>query len=82
VISGNLIVLREYNKKKPTPVISNQTVTITVPGSAADWRVDFYDPNTGKELGESLAATRKGTTVTIALPDFTDSIAFKMAFKK
>jgi hypothetical protein len=60
------------------PVISKQTVTITVPGSVAEWQVKFYDPNTGKELGEPISVKRKGTTIKITLPDFIDSVAFKM----
>jgi len=60
------------------PVLSGQTVTLTVPGSGADWRIDFYDTKTGTDIISSTTATRKGDTVTIRLPDFTDDIAFKM----
>jgi hypothetical protein len=60
------------------PVISGETVTLTVPGSAAGWRVDFYDTTTGTDIVGSTAAARKGDKVTITLPDLTDDIAFKM----
>jgi hypothetical protein len=63
---------------KLQPVISKQNVTITVPGSAASWRVDFYNTKTGKDVLSSITAARKGQKVTFALPDFTDDIAFKM----
>ena len=59
------------------PVISKQRVTLTVPGAAPHWRVDFYDTATGTTLTSSIATTRQGKTITIALPDFTDDIAFK-----
>jgi hypothetical protein len=59
-------------------VISKQTVTITVPGSTANWQVDFYDTKTGTDITSSAVVTRKGNTVTISLPDFQDDIAFKM----
>jgi hypothetical protein len=60
------------------PVISGQTVTIRVPGSSVDWKVDFYDTRTGKNVISSAAAVRNGDSVTVALPDFSDEIAFRM----
>ena len=60
------------------PVISNQTVTLTVPGSAANWKVDFYNTKTGTDILSSTLVTRSGDTVIVPLPDFTDDIAFKM----
>jgi hypothetical protein len=60
------------------PVISNQTVTINVAGSAANWQVDFYDTKTGIDIISSAIVTRKGNNIIITLPDFTDDIAFKM----
>jgi hypothetical protein len=64
-----------WNRK---PVLSGQTVTITVPGSVGNWRIDFYDTQTGTKIVSSAKATRKGNTVSIMLPDFTDDIAIKM----
>ena len=58
-------------------VISGQTVTLTVPGSAAHWRVDFYSTQDGTTLLTSTFITRHGQGITIALPDFKDDIAFK-----
>ena len=60
------------------PNISGQTVTIVIPGSAKDWQVDFYNTKTGNALGGSTLLTRQGDHVTIAMPDFTDDVAFKL----
>ena len=60
------------------PLVSKQTVTVTVPGTAASWQVDFYDTKTGTTVTSSAAATRTGNTVAIPLPDFQDDIAFKL----
>jgi hypothetical protein len=66
---------------KLQPVISKQTITITVPGTAANWRVDFYDTKTGTIIISSAVVTRKGNTITLFLPDFQDDIAFKLYAK-
>lgn len=58
-------------------VLTGQSVTITVPGSAADWRVDFYSTNDGATLLGSADVKRSGKTIKIPLPDFSDDIAFK-----
>ena len=57
---------------------AGQTVTITIPGSAANWQVDFYDTKTGTTNLSSASVTRYGRTVTVTLPAFEDDIAFKM----
>ena len=57
--------------------VSKQTASMTVPGTAAAWQVDFYDTRVGTKIISSAVATRSGTTVTIPLPDFQDDIAFK-----
>jgi hypothetical protein len=57
---------------------AGQTVTITIPGSAANWQVDFYDTSTGTTILSSTSVTRQGRTVTVTLPEFQDDIAFKM----
>jgi hypothetical protein len=59
------------------PVISGESLKITVPGSTPDWQVDFYDTKTGLIIS-STAAARQGNTITISLPDFTDDMAFKL----
>lgn len=59
------------------PVIFKQTVTLTVPGSAASWKVDFYNTKDGTTILSSVTVIRKGNTITISLPDFQDDIAFK-----
>lgn len=60
------------------PKISNQNVTITIPGSHPNWQVDFYDTKTGTEMIKSTIVARNGDAVLISLPNFTDDIAFKM----
>ena len=60
------------------PVISGQSVTITVPGAAAGWKVDFYDTKTGTDILGSVEVSQQGSSVTVSLPDFHDDIAFKM----
>ena len=59
-------------------VISKQTVTLTVPGTAANWRVDFYDTKTGTIIIGSTSVTRQGGTISVPLPDFQDDIVFKI----
>jgi hypothetical protein len=53
-------------------------VPVTVPGTVASWRVDFYDTKTGTTVISSASVTRAGGAVTIPLPDFQDDIAFKL----
>jgi hypothetical protein len=60
------------------PAISGQTITLSVPGSAAAWKVDYYDTKTGTDVIASAKATRHGRGITLTLPDFTDDIAFKL----
>jgi hypothetical protein len=60
------------------PVVSKQTVTITVPGTATNWKIEFYNTKTGTDIVSSTTVTRKSNKVTITLPDFSDDIAFKM----
>ena len=60
------------------PVVSKQTVALTVPGSASIWKVDFYNTRDGITVLSSASITRQGNTITLLLPDFQDDIAFKM----
>jgi hypothetical protein len=60
------------------PVVSKQTVAVTVPGSASLWKVDFYNAKDGTTLLSSASIASQGSTITILLPDFQDDIAFKM----
>jgi hypothetical protein len=60
------------------PSISKQKVTLTVPGSVTNWKVDFYSTKTGIDIVSSTTGTRYGARVTITLPNFTDDVAFKM----
>jgi hypothetical protein len=62
-------------------VLSGQTVTITVPGTAANWQVDIYDTKNGTTILSSVAVVREGNNIVILLPDFQDDIAFKMVPK-
>jgi hypothetical protein len=73
---------RDANSEPPNwnlrPVISKQTVTINVPGTTTNWKIDFYNTKTGTDIVSSILVTRKGNIVTLTLPDFTDDMAFKM----
>jgi hypothetical protein len=60
------------------PVISGQTVRLTVPGSTPNWKIDFYDTKTGTDITSSTTVIRKGSQITVSLPDFKNDIAFKM----
>jgi hypothetical protein len=60
------------------PVVSKQNVTVTVPGKASNWKVDFFDTRDGTTILNSVAVSQTGSTITIPLPDFQDDIAFKM----
>lgn len=57
---------------------AGQTVTLTIPGSAANWQIDFYDTSTGTTIISSTSVIRQGSTITVTLPSFQDNIAFKM----
>ena len=57
---------------------AGQTVTLTVPGTAANWQIDFYDTQDGTTILSSASVARYGSTVTVTLPEFQDDIAFKM----
>ena len=63
-------------------ILSRQTVTIIVPGSASNWQIDFYNTKTGTDIISSITISTKSNTATIPLPDFTDDIAFKMFIQK
>ncbi|HET6846003.1 MAG TPA: hypothetical protein VFH29_04170, partial [Anaerolineales bacterium] len=60
-----------------SPVISGESVTLTVPGPATRWQVDFYDPKTGDPNGASAQVFAKDGALVIPLSDFSDGIAFK-----
>jgi len=60
------------------PILSKQTVTIRLSGSAASWKVDFFDTKDGTTVLSSAAIIPTGNMITVPLPDFHDDIAFKM----
>ena len=62
---------------KIKPIISKQTVTITIPGTAATWHIEFYDTKTGTNIVSFAVVTWKGNQLSITLPDFKEDIAFK-----
>ncbi len=61
--------------------LTGQQVTLTVPGTAAAWQVDFYSTQDGTTKLGSATETRQDQTITILLPDFKDDIAFKASGK-
>ena len=63
----------------PVRKLSGQSVRLTPDGTAADWRVDFYNTSNGTDLINSTNISRsEAGSLTIPLPDFTDDIAFKL----
>ena len=84
-VGNEIIVLGWYRDATSEPPdwrmqakVSKQTASITFPGTAAAWQVDFYDTKTGTKVTSSAAVTRTGNTIVIPLPDFQDDIAFKL----
>ncbi|MGD0879812.1 MAG: hypothetical protein ABSA01_16930 [Anaerolineales bacterium] len=61
------------------PVISKQTVTFSLPSTAASWKVDFYSAQDGTTLLGSTSLSQQGSSLTLTLPDFKDDIAFKIS---
>jgi len=61
------------------PVISKQTVTLSLPSTAASWKVDFYSAQDGTTLLGSTTVSQHGSSLTVSLPDFQDDIAFKIS---
>ena len=61
------------------PVISNQTVTLRLPSTADSWKVDFYSAHDGTTMLGSNTLSQQGSSISLALPDFQDDIAFKMS---
>jgi len=45
------------------------------PGNA--WQAEFFDPETGKAMGEARLATRD-RRIRVVLPDFRESVAFRL----
>jgi hypothetical protein len=58
--------------------LSGETIVVAAPGSAATWRVTFYDTSTGMPLPDSVSATDSSGSVTVTLPSFADDIAFTL----
>ena len=60
----------------PERPLTGLSVTLSINGSAAAWRVRFYDALTGEPTGETLLRSAKGR-LTIPLPPFRGSIALQ-----
>ncbi len=61
------------------PVISKQTVTLSLPSTAISWKVDFFSAQDGTTLLGSTTLSQQGSSLTLSLPDFQDDIAFKLS---
>jgi hypothetical protein len=59
----------------PMRPVSGQTVTVDAPGDS--WQGEFFDPATGKSIGEGRFAVRDGR-LQVALPEFRGSVAVKL----
>ena len=60
----------------PVRRVEGQSVTLGIPGIEPQWNVEFCDTASSVSLG-SLSVCREGRRLTIPLPPFQDSIAFK-----
>jgi hypothetical protein len=60
------------------PVVTKQTVTLTVPGSSSNWKVDFYSTKDGTTILSTINSIASGNKVIIPLPDFQDAVAIKL----
>ena len=59
-------------------VVTQQTITLTVPVNSSSWKVDFYDTRDGTTILSTLNVISSGNKITIPLPDFQNAIAIKM----
>jgi hypothetical protein len=59
------------------PVAAGQSVTLVVPGDATEWNVVFYQ-STNSAIISTNQFLQQGSNVTVTLPAFQESIAFKM----
>jgi hypothetical protein len=58
-------------------LLSGQSVSVGVPGTSADWLVTLHDTTTGAAL-QSNFYPNVGGFISVALPDFADSIAIRI----
>jgi hypothetical protein len=61
----------------PARRVAGEAVSVNAPGSASRWKVEFYDTSSGGLLC-TLYARGEGRKLTLSLPPFEDSIAFKI----
>jgi hypothetical protein len=61
----------------PLRKVTGASVSVGTAHNGQDWAVDFYDTDTGSKVG-SKTIKSADSQITIQIPDFTDSIAFKM----
>ena len=59
----------------PMPPVSGQTVMLEAPGKA--WQMDFFDPITGKSVGQNRLMVHDGK-IRIVLPEFQGSVAIRL----
>ena len=71
----NILIKQYWNLQ---PIQAGESIDLTVPGSSANWKVDFYDARSGTNLTPSRLVKRNGHRVIVRLPYFTDGVVFKL----
>jgi len=60
------------------PLVTKQSITLTLPGNSPSWKIDFYSTRDGSTILSSISVNSSGNKLIIPLPDFKDAIAIKM----
>lgn len=68
---------RSSAPKWPIRSLRGLTVTVSAPGPARNWKVDFYDTESGR-MFKSTSAHRRAGGIAVLVPSFRGSIAFKL----
>ncbi|MCX6910803.1 MAG: hypothetical protein NTY01_22550, partial [Verrucomicrobia bacterium] len=61
----------------PVRAVAAQRVTLTAPGAASTWAVEFFETGSARRIGNGKAQ-RKETVVHVELPAFESTVALKL----
>jgi hypothetical protein len=61
-----------------TSTVSAQQMTLTVPGATGTWNADFFATSGGTDVSSSARIEARNGTLSVALPDFTGDVAFRV----
>ncbi len=64
----------------PVRTVPAQRITLTVPGAARDWTVEFFESGSARRSGDGRAQ-RKENVVHVELPAFEGSVAVKLTVR-